>query len=139
MTRFWNNWLKVWCFCVVSFGLLLAAAAFPFLDGPTRWIYSLVDIGHAQPVSLEAPGMRFNIALVGAVTFGFGMTVVGMIRAARLGGAPVWRDLTLALGLWYIVDSSISILTGFGLNAVSNTGILITYLIPVLRSGVLRD
>ena len=138
MTRFWTNWLRVWCFCVLAFGLVLAAVAVPALDGPARWIYSLVQIGHAQPLSFEAPGMRFSIALVGAVTFGWGLTIAGMIKAARLGGAPVWRDLTAAFGLWYLVDSGISILTGFGLNAVSNTGILIAYLIPVLRSGVLR-
>jgi hypothetical protein len=138
MNRFWNNWLKVWCFCVLTFGLVLAAAAFPALDGPARWIYSLMDMAHAEPLSIEAPGLRFSIALVGAVTFGWGLTIVGMMRAARQGGAPVWRDLTAAFGLWYIVDSGISILTGFGLNAVSNTGFLIAYLIPVLRSGVLR-
>ena len=46
--------------------------------------------------------------------------------------------LTLALIIWYVIDGIISIATGFGLNAVSNTAFAIAYFIPLLASAALR-
>ncbi len=52
-------------------------------------------------------------------------------------GAQIWREITAAISVWYVVDCAISLGTGFPLNAVSNTILIIGYLIPVLGSGVL--
>jgi len=39
---------------------------------------------------------------------------------------------------WYVIDSILSITTGFGLNAAPNTVFMAAFLLPVIRSGVLR-
>jgi len=75
------------------------------------------------------------------VTLGWAMTMAATIKAAnQLGaaGRPVWTGLTASLLVWFVIDSSLSIATGYPLNAASNTVILVTYLLPLWRSGVLR-
>jgi hypothetical protein len=46
--------------------------------------------------------------------------------------------MTGAILVWWVVDSSISVALHTPGNAVSNTGLLLLYLIPVLASGVLK-
>ncbi len=138
MSSFWRTWLKVWCVGVGLFGLVLAGAAFEATSGPTRLVYGL--IGGPAMLDMDAT-LRFSIALMGAVTLGWSVTMFAAIEAACLlgdRGRPVWRLITVSLGVWYVVDSSLSVATGFGLNAVSNTLIVAAYLVPVLMSGVMR-
>jgi hypothetical protein len=66
------------------------------------------------------------------------MTMFAVLQAAKTVGAPIWRSLTFALLAWYVIDSAISVSTGFWLNAVSNTALMVAYLIPVLASSALR-
>jgi hypothetical protein len=82
--------------------------------------------------------MRFSVALMGAVTLGWGFTILFLLPAIHAAGAPAWKGLTAALFIWFVIDSAFSVATGFALNAVSNTGLLIAYLIPVLASGALK-
>ena len=51
----------------------------------------------------------------------------------------IWMGITVSIVIWYAIDSILSIATGFWLNAVSNTIFSATFLIPVIRSGVLRS
>ncbi|MDZ7587960.1 MAG: hypothetical protein U5J78_01910 [Parasphingorhabdus sp.] len=87
------------------------------------------------------PLERFSIGLMGAVTLGWGMTFYAAFQAAYAleasAAARIWRSITIAAVVWYVVDSFISISTGFALNAVSNTLFLIGYFLPILRSGVM--
>jgi hypothetical protein len=46
--------------------------------------------------------------------------------------------MTGAILVWWGVDSSISVALNTPGNAISNTGFLLLYLIPVFASGVLR-
>jgi hypothetical protein len=52
--------------------------------------------------------------------------------------APIWRFLTIAALIWYLVDSAISCATGYSMNAVSNTIVMAGFLIPLFKTGVLR-
>lgn len=137
MTSFWRNWLTIWSGAVALFGLILCGAAFEATDGVARTL--LAAMGDAQP-EFDRP-LRFAVGLMGAVTFGWGMTLhVAFGAAHRLApdqARPVWAALTIVTLIWYVVDSAVSIAAGFALNAVSNTVFVIAYLIPVLASGVL--
>ncbi len=79
---------------------------------------------------------------MGAVTIGWGLTFRVAFKALNLPdpaqAAPLWRKLTLFALIWYVVDSYISIATGFWLNAVSNTILMALYLIPLFKSGAMR-
>lgn len=138
MTGFWRQWMAVWRLSVAGFGLILAGGAFEATSGPARMIFAL--LGEALPLEMPAT-LRFSIALIGAVTLGWWLTLEAAFRAIDLLGdraGPVWRALTLSVAGWYLIDGALSAATGFALNIVPNTGLLAGYLIPVLATGVLR-
>lgn len=135
MQALWATWMKIWCWGVFAFGVVLTTAAVPPADALVRMLYTLFSGGGANAAAFDTDAMRFALGLQGALTMGWALTMLAAIRT----GAPVWRELTIAVLLWYFVDSAISLATGFALNAVSNTVLTIAYLIPVLASGVLKQ
>jgi len=138
MTGLWRQWIWVWCAVTIALGLALAGAAVPATDTGARFYYGLIsglDFGHSY---FEAPGMRFTCSVLGAVLVGWGVTIIGYIRASDTVGSQAWRMISLAMAIWFLVDSALSIATGFPLNAAANTVFLVTYLVPVLASGVLH-
>lgn len=137
MTSFWRQWLRVWCWGVIAFGVILAAAAFPALDAPTRWFYDLVQWPLDGASSFDE-NVRFTCGILGAVTIGWGLTLFALIDAAEKLGPPVWRAMTNALIIWFVVDSAISIAAGAPGNAVSNTVILALYLAPIFATGAMN-
>lgn len=136
MTLFWRTWLMIWCGGVAVFGLVLAGAGLEATDGVSADIFRLLG-GDGN----FTDALRFSTALMGAVTFGWSLTTVATLQAAFMLGdraRPVWLLTVLSILGWYVIDSTLSIATGFGLNAVSNTVIVAAFLLPILRSGVLR-
>lgn len=138
MRGLWKSWMTVWCSGVLVFGVVLALAAVPGLSGPPRLVLAVISGDRAGGALLDQPAMQFAFGLQGALTIGWALTMFGMIRLADVAGAPVWRPLTFGLTVWYVIDSAISVITDFPGNAVSNTLLMATYLIPVLATGVLR-
>lgn len=139
MSAFWSNWLKVWCFGVLAFGGFLALAAVPALDGGVRLVLTLFSGGDVAPDALDQPIVRFGIGLQGALTLGWGLTMLIVLDAAATLGASVWRRLIVAVAVWFVIDSAISLATGVTLNAASNMVLFAAFLVPILASGVLRD
>lgn len=139
MGRFWSVWLLVWCWGVLAFGALLVTAAIPAADGAARALFVLFSDHSVDQTIFEQPAVRFGLGLQGALTIGWGLTMLGLLQAAETVGAPLWRALTFALLAWYVIDSAISVSTGFWVNAVSNTTLVAAYLAPILASGVLRN
>jgi len=122
---------------VVAFGALLAAGAIPGIDAPARALFILFSGDPATADVYAHPAVRFGLGLQGALTIGWGLTMLALVRTPSIGVSQ-WRALSVALFAWFVIDSAISISTGFWLNAISNTGLLVAYLIPVLASGVLK-
>ncbi len=136
MTGIWKTWMTLWAFGVVLFGAVLAGAAIPQTEGLARTL--IVSFGQLNDGSaFDLREMRFATGLMGAVTFGWGLTILLLLPAIHAAGAPAWRALTLAMAAWFVVDSTISVATGFWTNAVSNTALAVAFLIPVLASGAL--
>lgn len=135
MTTFWRNWLLLWCMAVILFGIVLSAAAFEASSGAARAAFALIDRPLPQtPDSLH----RFLLALIGAVTIGWGLTLLAAIRAAAVPSRPLWAGLTAAVLVWYVIDSLLSVATGFPLNAVSNSILVAGFLLPVFALRLLR-
>lgn len=137
MRDFWRKWLWLWCAAVAGFGLVLAGAAHPVASGPVQ---ALLDLIAGERFEL-APQMRFALAVMGAVTIGWSITLVAAIRAAlMLGdqGGPIWRLVFLSVIAWYLIDGALSVATGFALNLVPNTILLVAFLAPLVGAGVLR-
>lgn len=137
ISSFWSRWLLAVTASIILFGAVLMGAAFPRLDAPTMALLKLLH-GTAAPFD---DAMRFSTGLMGAVSFGWGVTLLVVVRAAlanpALGGA-LWRPLTLGLVTWFVPDSLISVSTGFGLNVITNVLILGAWILPLKASGLLR-
>jgi hypothetical protein len=138
MSPFWKTWLKATAWIVILFGATLAAAGIDALSGPTRLLTNFVG----QRDVPFGPEMHFTYAVMGAVTMGWGITLYGAFEAAHALGpraTPLWRTITAAVVTWFLVDSTLSVATGFALNAVLNLGFLTALLIPVAATGVLSQ
>lgn len=138
MTGLWKTWITFWCWGVILFGLVLALGGLPATDGIVRALYPLLSSAPLPDGFLDAPGMRFSIALMGAVTMGWGLTILFLLPAIQAAGAPAWRGLTAALVIWFVIDGALSAATGFALNNLPNTALAVAYLVPLMASGVLK-
>jgi hypothetical protein len=139
MSDFWKSWLNIWAWGVIVFGAILAIFAFPATEEPTRFLFEL--FGATLPEVADYHH-RFAIGLMGCVTVGWGLTLLPAFKSAHLldrgAAAPIWRSMTFAVLFWYLIDSSISLYTGIAMNAVSNTLVIALYLLPVIKSQVLK-
>ena len=137
MIGIYRKLMMLWCGAVVLFGSVLMGAGFASTDRPTRALFDILS--DAAPV-FDAP-LRFSVGLMGAVTFGWGLSLLAVTSVLHLldpaTARLLWMRLALACGTWYLVDSTISVATGFGLNAVSNTVFMAAFLLIAWRSGVL--
>ncbi|WP_152417470.1 hypothetical protein [Sandarakinorhabdus sp. AAP62] len=135
MTRgFWEHCLHAWVWLTIGFGLLFSGAGVPGLDGGAGLFYWLVSGGMVDASAFDAPGMRISVSLVGAVMLGWGCAMLAVFRACGADPA-VWRGLSRAVIIWWAVDSALSVMTGFALNAVSNTLFLALFLVPAVKLG----
>ena len=139
MDKVWQNWLSAWAILVTVFGLVLAGGAFAATDGLTNMLFTL--FGNPLPATIDAHH-RFAIGLMGAVTMGWGLTYFGAFKALHAlapdKAAPIWRYMLFASFVWFAIDSTISIATGFWMNAVSNTVLIVLFLIALVKSGAMR-
>ncbi|GAP99985.1 hypothetical protein [Leptolyngbya sp. NIES-2104] len=133
-------WMTGWCVAAGLFGMILAGGGFEATSAPVRILFDVLN----GPGELDLdPYMRFSLAVLGAVTIGWSLTVMAVVQVAnqleKQVSQRIWLGMTASIVIWYVIDSGLSIATGFWLNAVSNTVFSATFLIPVIRSGVLRS
>jgi len=139
MSRFWRNWLTVWCCATALFGIILAGGGFEATSGPVRLVFN----------SLQGPGeldlnahMRFILGVLGPITVGWSLTMWTAIKVTlqldRQAARPIWMLLIASVACWFIVDSCVSINTGFWRNTIPNVAYMATFLLPIVRSGVLK-
>ncbi|WP_430386172.1 hypothetical protein [Blastomonas fulva] len=130
----WQAQMQLWCGAVMVFGLVLMSGAFEATGQVANILFDILD--GPGPVTWD-PALRFSLALMGAVTLGWGATVLAVVRGT--GDMPaaqalaLWRGITAALLLWYVVDSALSVATGFWRNALSNTVLIGWYLLLMAR------
>lgn len=139
MNKFWQNWLTVFCGAVCLFGVVLAGGAFEATSSP---VYFTLDLLNSTGEILLNSAMRFSLAVMGAVTIGWSIILFAAIKAAnkldKQSSKSVWNLITLSVASWYVIDSILSIATGFWLNTIPNTIYMAAFLLPILISGVLK-
>jgi hypothetical protein len=139
MSDFYKNWMRLWAWGVVLFGAAIALFAFVPTEGPMRIFFDL--LGKPIPAAPDEH-FRFAMGLMGCISVGWGMTYLAAFEAGhQLTGAAatkLWRGIFLSAAVWYVIDSYVSIHTGFWRNAISNSVLAVLFLIPMLKSGVLR-
>ncbi len=137
MSGFWRMWFVAWCASIALFGAVLAGGAFEATEGPVRFVLSV--LGPGEPLFDAA--LRFSLAVMGAVSIGWAVTLYFTVRAAiDLGprGRPLWTAISAGMVSWFVIDSALSVATGFGLNVVPNLVLAGMYVVGLLGSGVAR-
>lgn len=138
MSLFWRRWFALWCLSLGIFGLMLAAGGIEVTSAPAAFILTTLNGGSV--IMFDAT-LRFSLAVLGAVSIGWAVTLYLMIGAAielRERGAPFWHAITAGMACWLVIDSALSVMTGFALNLIPN-GILATlYLIGLSGSGAVK-
>jgi hypothetical protein len=138
MTGFWRNWFLIWCLSIGLFGALLAGGAFESTSGPVRMVLSLLR----GPVQHEFdPTLRFSLAVIGAVSIGWAVTLYFIVRAAIAQGSsarPLWDAISAGMVSWFLIDSALSVATGFGLNVLPNVLLAGMYVMGLVGSGALK-
>jgi hypothetical protein len=120
-------------------GVVFAGSAWPQTDAAVR-LFSDVIYWPLDGQSGWHESLRLTAAILGAVMMGWSLTLLTLVQAAvKQPQLALWRPMTGAILVWWGVDSSISVALNTPGNAVSNTGFLLLYLIPVLASGVLKQ
>lgn len=139
MRGIWKRWMDLWIAFVFAFAIVLMLVALPQMDSVTRPLMRLFGGPALESAVVGQMALRFAFGLQGALTLGWGITVLGCMRFAERIGASIWVWLLASFCAWYAFDSAISIGTGFPINAASNTIVLTGLLVPILGSGVLRQ
>lgn len=139
MSGFWRGWFAVWCLSIGIFGAVLSGGAFEATSGPVRLLLAgLKGPGEA----VFDPVLRFSLAVMGAVSIGWAVTLFATIQAAiALGdqGRPLWRAISMGMATWFVIDSALSVATGFSLNVAPNLVLVAMYVIGLRGSGALRS
>lgn len=128
----WDRWLLVVGWVVVLFGLLLAVLN---RSAPMELLF------HAQidpafwpdAPSPEAVSFRtWAYAVLGATIAGWGLLVVALARHPFARRERWARNaLAASLGLWFVVDTSLSLAAGVIFNAAFNTLLLLMVAAPL--------
>lgn len=130
-SRFWTNWLLVVAAGVVVFGLALVVA-------PTvaRQAFSLLVF--ATPDRIDGFGQEsaryvaLTHAVIGAVMAGWGSALFYVVRALFPTGSRIaWNVVALSVAVWFVPDTSYSLLSGYWQNAILNAVFLALFALPL--------
>ena len=128
------RWLKIGSAITFGFGILIAAAAIPALQAPTGLLLDLVyfPVDGAQQNDGEAA--RILSAVTGGVLAGWA-AMIWLVATELYPRDPALgrRLILLSVGIWFVIDSSMSIAAGALLNAIFNVGFLLVFVLPVWK------
>lgn len=116
----------------IVFGLVMV-----FLPDLTQWYFnSLIFARPDSPFDAAATGyIVFSFGIIGSVIFGWGIGLLMVVLVPlRRGERWAWWMLTGSVMSWFLLDSTYSVLMGYGANAVSNVAFVVLYVIPLIAA-----
>lgn len=120
---------------LMAFGAMGILATIPATASITYFMADLVFWPLDGAPHNDAPEINLLWAIAGGLLAGWGL-MLWQITTHLYPSHPdlVRRIILSSLGLWFIIDSSGSILSGAPLNAVFNIGFLLMFYVPLLRT-----
>ena len=131
---FWSSWLRVVSAGVAVFGLVLVIM--PELSQQAFGLLVYADRAGIERFGSEAIAYIGLVhAVLGSVMIGWGVLLFVMSgRPFQAGQREAWFAIAVSLGLWFIPDTTFSILSGFWQNAFLNTIFAVLYSIPLVAT-----
>ncbi|UWQ16627.1 hypothetical protein [Jannaschia sp. M317] len=133
--------LKISAAIIMGFGLTtFLAATNPTLAMPSLWFVDLMTPPVAGAEGLTTPEGRLVLAILGGITFGWGVTTWQLAGAPlRATPEPIRKIVLTGFLAWFCLDSLGSVLAGAPWNVVPNIGFLALIAWPVARPVAVAD
>jgi hypothetical protein len=134
MTDFSIKWLKGCSIALIVFGLLYAVIDLPVIGIPARLF---AEAAFMQPLQGAFPTedkmLVGTSGILGAVTFFLGSILYFAVEGmAKTNPETLRRAIMITLPIWYILDQWASFRGGAYGNMVSNTLILVAFVLPFM-------
>lgn len=131
--EFWQKWLLSVGILLILFGLAMAffnqSPVFDLLFN--RQIDPLFWAGGVLPTQAQA-FQRWIYGVLGATIAGWGVFAAFVAQHPfRKREKWAWNCTALGVGLWFLVDTGLSLNSGVGFNAAFNTILLILIFLPL--------
>jgi uncharacterized membrane protein YhaH (DUF805 family) len=133
-SRFWWSWLVVLTCGLILFGLTLV-----LLPGPTQaFCYWLLFGTAVPPPTFGADAVayvRFVYGILGAVIAAWGLLLLAVVAGPlRPGERTGWLAVYASIAVWFVIDSTLSIVSDQWLNVVPNVAFLVPYVAPLVAT-----
>jgi hypothetical protein len=132
----WDRLLEV---AVVLVGV--SGAVFVVAGTLTTSLFEWIVFGSAEspiPVGAAARYVTFVYGVLGAVMVGWACLLWPLVRGPiRRRESWAWSAIAASVGVWFVVDSTLSLASGFGENALLNLVFAIAFAVPLL--AIRRD
>jgi hypothetical protein len=114
-----------------------ASGAFFVVAGAlTTSLFEWIVFGSAEspiPGGEAARYVTFVYGVLGAVMVGWACLLWPLVRGPIRRREPwAWSAIAMSLGAWFVIDSALSIASGFGENALLNLVFAIAFAVPLL-------
>ena len=133
--QFWTRWLLVALWVLFGYSLLLV------VGGPLAGrLFAAFGFGPSGPADTSAVREYLNLPymVLGAVLAGWTSMMISVVRGPLRDGSP-WAVPVLirSLLLWFVLDTTMSVVLGHPTHALFNVPIAVALAIPLarLRSG----
>ncbi len=127
------RWLKVASGLAFVVGLVAAAASSPATAGLWLWLFDLlawpVD---GNPAGFDDAGLALNAVLGGVMAGWAALMYLVVAHMHDTGSHELGRPLLVSVVVWFVVDSTGSLVAGLPGNVVLNTGFLAMFVPPLV-------
>lgn len=132
----WTRWLLAVSIIGCVLGVLLFAV--PFVQQTVGDLYYDRYLGESAYSALSGPEIRFQqfvYGVMGALMAAWMATLAFLIHIPfRRGERWAWYAIDIGAVLWFIGDSYVSAVTGFGVHILVNVGFLMAIGLPLVMT-----
>jgi hypothetical protein len=129
--RFWTRWLLVVLWALFAYSLVLV------VGGPLAGrLFTAFGFGPSGSADTAAVREYLNLPymVLGAVLAGWTSMMISVVRGPLRDGSPwVVPLLIRSLGLWFVLDTAMSVVLGHPTHALFNVPIAVALALPLVR------
>jgi hypothetical protein len=133
-----DDQLNRWCNALLGSISLIALIGLLMIVPPQLSLsyFNFILYGSPDfPATMSEEGVRYTsllYAFLGSVIIGWMILLAWIVHVPlRTGNRSAWNIIALSITLWFIIDSSVSVILGYWQNAVSNASLAILVMIPL--------